>query len=110
MQVKCKTFMNAAIASGVLTFVSASASDELRIDAGADQAARLNGPVHLSGSVSKSASIGWSKVEGPGEVQFESPHAAATNASFSTAGEYTLMLGGFDGYVAYDFVRITISP
>ena len=106
----CKTAISAAIASGVLACGTASAVEELRIQAGDDQAASLSGPVVLNGSVSKPASIGWSKVDGPGEVTFVQPNSAVTEVSFSAPGEYTLMLGGFDGYVAYDFVRVTVVP
>jgi len=105
-----KTLLTAAATGGVLAAVPAAATEDLRIEAGADQTAPLQSPVYLSGSVSKVASIGWSKVEGPGEVVFDSRHAAATTATFSQPGEYTLMLGGYDGYVAYDFVRVTVLP
>ncbi len=106
----CKTAIGAAVAGGVLACGAAVALEELRIQAGDDQAASLGGPVFLTGSVSKSASIGWSKVDGPGDVTFVQPHLAATEVSFSAPGEYTLMLGGFDGYLAYDMVRVTVGP
>ena len=105
----CKTAIGAAIAFGVLACGSASAVEELRIQAGDDQAASLSGPVFLTGYVSKSASIGWAKIDGPGDVTFVQPHSAVTEVSFSATGEYTLMLGGFDGSIAYDFVRIKVE-
>ena len=106
----CKTAIGAAIVGGVLACGAASAVEELRIQAGDDQTASLGGPIFLTGSVSKSASIGWFKDDGPGDVTFVQQHSAVTEVSFSAPGEYTLMLGGFDGYAAYDFVRVTVLP
>lgn len=99
-----------ALAGGLLGTATATAAEEFRISAGADRTARLGETVTLEGSVSKSASIGWSKVEGPGKVAFAKRNSAQTTASFDQPGEYELMLGGFDGYVAYDTVRVTITP
>jgi hypothetical protein len=103
----------AAAAAGIAMTGTAVALDTA-IDAGADQAVALGAGANLAGHVTGPRapvmSIGWSKVEGPGEVVFARPHAAATIARFSTPGTYRLMLGGFDGYVYYDFVDITVSP
>jgi hypothetical protein len=104
---------NAAAMAGMAMAGTAMALDTA-IDAGADQAVTLAEGANLSGQVTGPRaplmSIGWSKVEGPGEVVFAKPHAAATSATFSTPGNYRLMLGGFDGYVYYDFVEVTVSP
>lgn len=104
-----ETLITATIAGGVLGS-SAAAAGELRIDAGADRTARLGEVVTLAGSVSKDAAIGWMKVEGPGQVEFARSKSAETTAVFDQPGQYELMLGGFDGYVAYDTVRVTITP
>lgn len=97
-------------AAASLLAANPAISEELRIEAGPDLTIALGARAELSGSVSKAAAIGWSKVEGPGDVVFESPHAARTQATFSQPGEYQLMLGGFDGYVAYDVVRVMVRP
>ncbi len=39
----------------------------------------------------------WSKESGPGEVQFEDPHALITSATFRTPGEYVLRLTADNG-------------
>ena len=41
-------------------------------------------------------SLSWSKVSGPGDVQFSAPHAGATQATFSEAGRYILKLTASD--------------
>lgn len=105
-----KGLISLTMAGGVLGSGAAPAVEELRIDAGTDRTARLGEAVTLTGSVSKAASIGWSKVEGPGKVEFARRHSAETTAVFDQPGQYELMLGGFDGYVAYDTVRVTITP
>lgn len=102
-----------AVACALAPF-AASAADILAVDAGADQTVSLPGVATLSGSVQDTEapylSIGWSSVEGPGEVVFDQPHSAVTTARFSAPGEYRLMLGGYNGYVVYDFVRVTVTP
>jgi hypothetical protein len=111
-----KRFIAAALAAGAMQAVTASASELPGVDAGADQAVSLGGPVSLAGRVIDRAAplasigVGWSKVDGPGAVQFGQPHAAVTTATFSAPGKYTLMLGGYDGYVYYDFVEVTVNP
>ena len=42
-------------------------------------------------------SITWSLVGGPAAVTFSAPHALTTNATFSTAGTYTVRLSASDG-------------
>lgn len=116
---QCKTILRLAIVSSVMIFGSTSAGvppsqlptvePGLTIEAGADQATSLGGSVSLAGAVNKSASIGWAKIEGPGEVVFDEPHSASTSATFSEPGDYTLMLGGYDGDVVWDTVRITVT-
>lgn len=110
-----KCLMAAAIAAGAMHTVIGSSTELRGVDAGPDQAVSLGGSVSLAGRVidhgdGRLGSIGWSMVEGPGAVQFAQPHAAVTTAKFSAPGKYTLMLGGFDGYVYYDFVEVTVNP
>ena len=67
------------------------------------------GPVNLKGIVNDTGdrrlSIGWMKNQGPGDVNFANHKSAQTTATFSTPGEYELMLGGYDGQVAWDTVN-----
>ena len=73
------------------------------VNAGTDQQIQLPGNASLSGSVTDdglpaaSLTRQWSVVDGPGTVSFANQNAAATTASFSTAGTYTLRLTGSDG-------------
>jgi hypothetical protein len=104
----------AAIAIGGLACMTAATGEDTVIDAGENQVISRSAVATLSGSLTgpraAGVSIGWSKAEGPGEVLFDRPHSLATTARFSQAGQYKLMLGGFDGYVYYDFVDVTVQP
>lgn len=106
---RCKNTACLLVAGAVLGFGSSWANEPLRIDAGEDRTASLGGLVSLAGSANKDASIGWTKIEGPGEVIFQEPHSATSTASFSEPGDYVLMLGGYDGDIAYDTVRIMVN-
>lgn len=63
-------------------------------------AATLNGSAKDDGLPSGTLTVAWSKVSGPGTVVFSSPATAVTNASFSTAGAYTLRLTASDGVLS----------
>jgi hypothetical protein len=54
--------------------------------------------------------VRWKAYSGPGAVSFGDAGLAATTASFSAAGVYTLLLSADDGVhaVAYDAVEITV--
>lgn len=86
------------------------------IYAGPDQQVAAPGPALLNGlhwgAAPTSVYVGWYKMSGPGEVTFADPRAAATTATFSQPGEYTLLfwiyLGGF--YPATDEVVVTVLP
>jgi autotransporter-associated beta strand protein len=61
------------------------------IDCGAAPAAVAGSPINLAGSASADAtSSAWSLVSGPGTVVFNDPSLAAAQATFSTAGNYSL--------------------
>jgi hypothetical protein len=94
----------AASAAGAETTIDAGANQSVMLAAGADLAGQVTGPR------APLMSIGWSKVDGPGDVVFAKPHSAATGVTFSAPGTYKLMLGGYDGYVYYDFVEVTVRP
>ena len=99
--------------SGLLISSVAPAGQPAEIDAGPDQTVRFNSPLLLNAVVTDTQApyltIGWSKVSGPGTVTFSSQRSATTEVFFSEPGEYQLMLGGYDGDVAYDFVQVTVT-
>lgn len=58
-----------------------------------------------------SVSVHWSVTKGPGSVTFENAGAAATNATFTAPGVYTLRLTGTDGHLtSYGETHITVNP
>ena len=87
--------------------VSASNQQPI-VDAGEDRTGVVPGPLLLVGQVSDDAlpdppgfvSVGWEKVEGPGEVIFDQPGAASTAARFALPGTYRLRLSATDGMLA----------
>lgn len=87
------------------------------VNAGADQTIALNHPVVLSGIVTDDGlpiggaiSVTWSKVSGNGTVTFANPTLAATTATFSTAGSYTLRLTASDTLLnASDDIIVTVN-
>jgi hypothetical protein len=52
----------------------------------------------------------WHPVAGPGTATFTAPTQSATDATFSTAGSYTLELSAYDGeLVSVDTVVVTVT-
>ncbi|MDQ3803119.1 MAG: hypothetical protein M3416_04620, partial [Acidobacteriota bacterium] len=93
-------------------------NDPPAVNAGADQSIILPAAASLAGTVgddalpkNSSVAISWSKLSGPGEVTFTNGTAAATNATFSEAGEYVLRLTGDDSQLAnVDEVNVKVYP
>jgi hypothetical protein len=85
------------------------------VNAGADQTIALPSTASLSGSASDDGfpsplTTAWSKVSGPGTVSFGNGSAAATTATFSLPGNYTLRLTASDGTASSsDDVVITVN-
>ena len=53
----------------------------------------------------------WSKISGPGSVNFVDANAVDTTASFSLPGAYELLLEAEDGeYLVFDWINITVNP
>lgn len=72
----------------------------------------LNGIVNDDGPAA-SVSMNWSRVSGPGAVQFSNGGSATTSATFSAPGSYVLRLTANDGSLtAQDdvFVEVTAAP
>ncbi|MFO1487629.1 MAG: glycoside hydrolase family 127 protein [Verrucomicrobiota bacterium] len=77
-----------------------------KVFAGGDRSVVLGGKTYLSGRVKSlkpgaaGASVSWSKVSGPGDVNFANRKAAVTTATFSKPGEYILKLTAGKGDLA----------
>jgi RHS repeat-associated protein len=88
------------------------------VDAGSAQTIELPAAAELHGSVTDDAlppgipvDLTWSVADGPGEVTFGDAHAAATTASFSAPGVYTLRLTATDTeFSVADDVLVTVIP
>ncbi|MFO1498710.1 MAG: lamin tail domain-containing protein [Verrucomicrobiota bacterium] len=84
--------------------------------AGANQTVTLPGKAQLSGTVTDDGlpnppgqvASTWSKVSGPGAVNFTNPNSTNTLASFSAAGSYMLRLTASDGALQ-TFSDVTIG-
>ncbi len=89
------------------------------VDAGEPIEITLPEMANLSGTATDSGlpkppgevTVLWEKVEGPGEVTFESDASLETTASFSEAGTYTLRLIADDSELnAFDDVTVIVNP
>jgi RHS repeat-associated protein len=87
------------------------------INAGADQTINFSEVAHLAAQVSDDGlpngtlSVRWTQVSGPGQAFFANPYAAATNASFSAAGIYTLRVSASDSALtSTDDIQVTVVP
>jgi len=86
------------------------------VDAGPDQTIELPDPAVLKGIVTddgmpqgSTVTSTWSVVSGPGPVVFANPNAAATTASFTTPGLYTLKLTASDTeFTVSDEMQVTV--
>lgn len=88
------------------------------VNAGPDQTVPLAGNASLDGTVTDdglpnppaTVNTTWSKVSGPGTVNFANANAVDTTASFSAAGSYLLRLTADDGQLsAFDEVIVTVN-
>ena len=66
-------------------------------DAGPDSVVYESTSASLQGSATPGASVSWTKVSGPGSVNFANPSSAVTTATFSAKGNYVLRLTANDG-------------
>ncbi|MBU0616255.1 MAG: DNRLRE domain-containing protein, partial [Planctomycetes bacterium] len=89
-----------------------------RVDAGADRQVELPAAVPLDGTVEDdglpappgTVSVRWSKLSGPGTVEFADPTAARTTATCSQPGAYVLRLTAADGqWTVSDDVAVVAS-
>ncbi len=87
------------------------------VDAGRDAPVAVGAPLNLSATVHEdglpgpSTSVAWSRVSGPGLVNFSTPAAAQTTATFGAAGTYVLRATADDGALTgTDDVTVTVVP
>jgi PKD repeat protein len=87
------------------------------VDGGPDQTITLPAAASLLGSVMddglpyKQLTAFWSKVKGPGNVNFSNAKSTATSATFSAAGTYTLRLTANDGALSRsDDILVVVDP
>ncbi|HSK62957.1 MAG TPA: hypothetical protein VK893_03925, partial [Pyrinomonadaceae bacterium] len=86
------------------------------VDAGPDQIIELPDPAVLKGVITddgmpqgSTVTATWSVTTGPGPVVFANPNAAATTASFTTPGLYTLRLTASDTeFTVFDEMQVTV--
>jgi len=82
------------------------------VNAGPDVSLMQGGTASLSGMVTNgtAATVLWKKYSGPGTVSFGSNSLAATTATFSIPGSYTLLLSAMDGThaPAYDALVVEV--
>jgi RHS repeat-associated protein len=87
------------------------------VNAGPDQTITLPAAASLGGVITDdglppggSVSSSWAKVSGPGSVAFINPASATTNATFTQAGVYVLMLTASDSQLsASDTLTVTVE-
>jgi hypothetical protein len=85
------------------------------VNAGPDQTVNRGDTVNLAGSVQYTnaapLTVQWKLYSGPGVVTFGNTNQSNSTASFTTPGQYTLMLSADDGIhtPAYDAVIITVQ-
>jgi nitrogen fixation protein FixH len=99
------------------TVTVAPANQAPVVNAGPDLSVTLPASATLSGTVTDDGlptppalTIAWTMTSGPGTVAFANPAAAATTATFSTAGVYILRLTASDGALsAFDEVQVTVA-
>ena len=87
------------------------------VDAGADQSITLQGGAVLNATVTDgglptaaTVTQAWSKLSGPGTVEFAKPTAVDTTATFDEAGTYVLRLTAKDSEAsASDTVTVSVQ-
>lgn len=105
-------------APGIVTInVRRGESGDFSVEAGPDQVVTtitvaLAGSVNIPTPVEGSApNVVWSKMSGPGAVQFTHPAALATDAIFAEPGTYTLkLLASYNGGQRSDALVVVVLP
>jgi regulation of enolase protein 1 (concanavalin A-like superfamily) len=101
-----------------ISFISSSANVGALVNAGSDQTIQLPQSATLVGSSSDDGlpsnpgthTLTWSKVSGPGSVEFSHLSSATTSATFSAVGTYSLRLIAHDSEVqTFDDILVTTT-
>jgi poly(3-hydroxybutyrate) depolymerase len=102
----------------VRTTASAPTNQPPVVNAGIDQVITLPSTSSLAGTVSDDGlapgnptpTVTWTKVSGPGTVNFSAANSVNTTATFSTNGSYVLRLTGSDGVLNQsDDINVTVN-
>jgi DUF1680 family protein len=87
-----------------------------KVAAGVDRAVVLGGKTYLRGQVRSlkpdgaAVPMSWSKVSGPGDVQFDNANAAETSAAFTQPGSYVIKLSaGQDKLVSVSTLNVEVE-
>jgi hypothetical protein len=99
---------------GPYQYGAAAANTNITVNAGGDTTVTLPATASLTGAVVNPLGgvlgLAWSKISGPGTVTFSAPSAAATTATFSSAGTYVLRITATVLLVsASDDVTVTVN-
>ncbi len=86
-----------------------------RVEAGVDRVVIFAGKTYLNGRIetldNSQTTAFWSKVSGPGTVDFSDAHAPVTTARFSELGDYVLKLtAGRQPLRASSSVKVKVKP
>jgi DUF1680 family protein len=98
-----RTLLLAALSLQLALGATTHAAPAATVDAGCDRSVILPGATYLTGKIAaddrphQPPALLWSKQGGPGDVIFSLPAAAATEARFSAAGDYILLLTATTG-------------
>ena len=107
----------ASISSGISIWVVDENGDFL-VEAGSDQIISLPNTAFLAGTVEiqtpvtdSQTNVTWSKLDGPGDVQFSDPNALSASVQFSEPGSYTLKLQvACAGGTRSDLLKVDVLP
>lgn len=102
----------------VVTVKRAPVNHAPLVEAGFDQSVSLPGHATLTGQAvddgrpsGSTLTYTWSKVSGPGSVNFSAPNSLTTTAAFSTEGVYVLRLTANDSeLLTSDELTVTVAP
>jgi len=116
LQLEASDSLLAGKDSIIITVSDPNSNQAPSVNAGIDQSVKTGVTVNLNGTVSDDGLPGsvltysWSKVSGPGSVNFGNTGVVDTTVSFSSAGSYVLQLEASDSLLtATDTIVITVT-